>query len=197
MRVADVACGAFGMLRHELYGPEDGKIPRNKEIVRRRQLVVSAVREIAGASFPDIARVLYHKTHSSEHEVYRNGPVSRGDILAFIADVRCRLREFEPKVQEPKTTTRDARCDGVWFSPACREQRDGSVTITEDEVRSADAAAQPAPELPPTLGKEGKGRGRVQGSRQKDRGPAPSHVADALRDNPPALLDANRRLPRR
>lgn len=188
-RVADVACGMFGILRHELYSMRFGYSQRNAEALRQKQLVVSAVREIAGASFPDIARALGHTgSHSTEHSAYYRGTVSRQEILAFMSDVRHRLREFEPKEEQPKPD-RDARCDGVWFSPACREPSDGPVTIADDEVRSADAASQPPPELPPALGEEVGGRGRVQGSRSGDRGQASPGRADVGSDDPPSLLD--------
>lgn len=141
-RVADVACGMFGILRHELYSMRFGYSQRNAEALRRKQLVVSAVREIAGASFPDIARALGHAgSHSTEHSAYYRGTVSRQEILAFLSDVRHRLREFEPKEEQPKPD-RDARCDGVWFSPACR-------------LALPDAPDAPVPAVnEPLLGKE-------------------------------------------
>ena len=124
-RVADVACGIFGLARHQLYAvdPYDGKRRRDPESLRRRAHVVRAIRDISGASFPEIQRALHINSHTSALSAYHGTNVTNDEQLLFEASVRKLLEAFEPKQAPANPTERDTRCDGVWFSPACREEQ--------------------------------------------------------------------------
>lgn len=127
-RVADVACGVFGLLRHQLYGRRcGGSLMRDSDSVRQRALVVKAVRRIAGASFPEMAGMFCKASHSSVFSSWESSAASEQEQALFESTIRNLLRAYEPKPPPPKPVERDTRCDGVWFSPACRESTDANT----------------------------------------------------------------------
>jgi len=123
-RVADVACGVFGIERCQLYGRDEFGVRRKSdEFIRRRSLVVKCVRRITGASFPRIAKILYVPSHSSIINANASTMTGDDDQAAFDLLVIGRLQASEPRHDPSEPVDRDTRCDGVWFSPACREER--------------------------------------------------------------------------
>lgn len=128
-RVADVACGVFGIVRHQLYDRNaDGSLMRDIESVRRRSLVIKAVRRIAGASFPEMSGMFCKASHSSIFSSWESDAATDQEQALFESTVRNLLRAYEPKPPKMKPVERDTRCDGVWFSPACREEQEQNGT---------------------------------------------------------------------
>ncbi len=121
-RVADVACGVLGIRVDELWLHIPMKLGRI-ENARRRKLVAWCVRRISDASFPTIAKALMARRHSSIHTCLSNESATQCECVVLEACVRKLLQAFEPKPKAYVPPERDTRCDGVWFSPACREER--------------------------------------------------------------------------
>lgn len=159
-------------------------------------MVVKAIRHVTEASFPCIATAVGVRNHTSIQNAWQSNITDDAEQATFDSQVRKLLEAYEPKPLPRKPPEATARKDFAFFSPACEDLRQWCRLLV-DEVRRAHPSPQPPPERAPSLGAEGGGRGGVQGSRSRDRGQAPAYVADALRDNPPPLLDANRRMPRR
>lgn len=191
-RVADAACGVFGLKRHDLYARDEFGVRRKTaEFTRMRSLVVKCIRRISGASFPRIAKMLGVASHSSIHNAYASEMTTDDEQSTFDLMVIGKLVALDPRAAETKN-----RRNAVWFSPACEDVRQWCRLLRYD-VRRTNAAPEPAPELPSALGEEGRRRGRVQGGGEKRRGQAEAAGANGMRYDPTALLDANLRMPRR
>ena len=123
-RVADVACGVFGIERVELYLRNQwGVRPRTKTDIRMRSLSVKCVRRLTGASLTRLASVFMLQGHSSIVNALQSSGTTDDEQADFDLKVIAKLQELYDSPQVTNHTDRDTRCDGVWFSPACRDER--------------------------------------------------------------------------
>jgi len=125
-RVADIACSLLGIARHELWEPSTrgkGGFSRPPGIHRKRKLVVCAVRDISYASFPEIGRVMGVRNHTSVFAAYHSDMAAPDDVEEFVFMVSVAVDRSVQQRPQPTPLGRDTRCDGVWFSPACREEQ--------------------------------------------------------------------------
>lgn len=125
-RVADVACGVFGLKRHDLYARDEFGVRRKTvEFTRMRSLVVKCIRRISGASFPRIAKMLGVASHSSIFSSWESDAATDQEQALFESTVRNLLRAYEPKPPKMKPVERDTRCDGCWIGRGDQVDWDG------------------------------------------------------------------------